>query len=85
MTILEELKLQFKTNELDEWYQEYFNKGYKIGFELGFQKGYALKTKETVLSLIENFPDQPDEKIAKIAKVDEKYVQQVRLELSKKK
>ncbi len=51
----------------------------------GFKEGYALKTKEVVMSLLENFPDQPDEKFAKVAKVDMQYVQQIRLEMKKAK
>ncbi len=89
MTVLEEIKEEMREEMREEMKIEFKQEGIKEGIEVGIEvgikkgikKGYALKTKETVMSLLENFPDQPDEKIAKVAKVDVVYVQTVRLEM----
>jgi predicted transposase/invertase (TIGR01784 family) len=57
-------------------------KGLEQGLEQGLEKGYAQKTRETVISMLENFPDQPVEKIAKVAKVTVAYVLEIKATLS---
>lgn len=97
MTALEEFKIEFREEALKEGRmtglmegrEEGRKEGRKEGRQEGRQEGkkegriegYLEKTKETVISLIEFLPDQPDEKIALIAKVDLQYVQAIRLEL----
>ncbi len=73
MTIIEELE------------QEIREEAREAGKKEGMKEGYAQKTKEMVISMLENFPGQSDEKIAKVAKVTVEYVQKMRAEQAKTK
>lgn len=73
MTIIEEIEQEIREEALKE------------GLKEGMEKGYAKKTRETVISMLENFPDQPDERLAKVAKVTVAYVQEIKEELSSSK
>lgn len=89
MTILEEIKVESKQEGIKEGIKKGIKEGIKKGIKKGMEEGmkegmkegYSLKTKEMVISFIETLPGQPDEVVAKVAKVDLRFVQQIRLEL----